>query len=170
MTKRSPIIDPILWLFVILMGITLGAGIYEARVLVPLWSAAPPDSVIAYYQHNAANPQFAPNQGGNFWLIVTPLTTLTTIALLISSFWTQGIRRKLLFAASVTALIVQAATFTWFVPNILRLSGHVLTMNPDEVATIATLWVNLNWIRAALLFAAWMAGLRALSLSSKDVH
>ena len=169
MTKRFSITEPILWLFVILMGITMGAGIYEARVLVPLWSAAAPDSVIAFYHHNAANPQFAPDQGGNFWVIVTPLTTLTTIALLISSFWTQGLQRKLLVGASVTAMIVQAATFAWFVPNIIRLFGSdVLTMNRDEITTLVSSWVNLNWLRAVLLFTAWTFSLLAIRLSTRQ--
>jgi hypothetical protein len=63
------------------------------------------------------------------------------------------------------ALMVHIFTFVWFVPNIILLSsGKVLTMNPDAVASIATWWVNLNWVRAALLLSGWMAALRCLAL------
>jgi hypothetical protein len=55
----------LLWLFVINLGIALGAGIYESRVVIPLWENTP--------------PQTWPNTGLLFWVYVTtvPLTLLT---------------------------------------------------------------------------------------------
>lgn len=72
MSKQFSIAQIFLWLYVIVLGISIGGGLYEQLVLMPLWSLAPPDSVIAYYQHNVANPQFVPNQGGRFWIFFTP--------------------------------------------------------------------------------------------------
>ncbi len=56
----------LLWLFVLNLGITLGAGLYEMRVVVPLWASAPPASI----GH--------PDSGRRFWAFVTtgPLTLL----------------------------------------------------------------------------------------------
>ncbi len=54
----------VLWLFVINLGVAFGAGVYEARVVVPQWAAMPPSQW--------------PNTGILFWVYVTtvPLTLL----------------------------------------------------------------------------------------------
>lgn len=149
----------------IVIGITIGGGLYEARVVMPLWSAAAPDSVTAFYQHNSANPQFAPDPGGRFWIFVTPFATLLALAILISAFWTAPEHRKWRIAAGCIALIVDVATFAWFVPTIIQLSSNaVMTMSRDELASLTNWWVNLNWVRAALLTAAWLAALRAMTI------
>jgi len=36
-----------LWLFVIALGIDLGAGVYEARIVVPLWANGVPETLAA---------------------------------------------------------------------------------------------------------------------------
>jgi FtsX-like permease family len=46
-----------LWLFVILCG-GGGAGLYEMRVIVPLWANSPPESVWYWEAQRAANPQY----------------------------------------------------------------------------------------------------------------
>ena len=47
----------LLWLFVINLGIALGAGIYEQRIVIPQWENIP--------------PQEWPNTGIEFWAYVT---------------------------------------------------------------------------------------------------
>src|SRR5688572_17925192 len=137
MRKQFSIEAIILLFFVIVLGFIIGGGAYEARVLVPLWSTAPPDSVIAFYQHNATHPDFVTNQGGRFWVFVTPLGTLLTLAMLISAFWTRSEHRKWRLSSAVLALIAYGFTISWFVPTIvLLMSSEVLTMGRDEVATL----------------------------------
>jgi hypothetical protein len=36
-----------LWLFVITLGLDLGAGLYEARIVVPLWAGGVPETLAA---------------------------------------------------------------------------------------------------------------------------
>jgi hypothetical protein len=45
----------VLWLFVVNLGVVAGAGLYEARVVVPLWAADPPRSLAS------------PDSGRRFW-------------------------------------------------------------------------------------------------------
>jgi len=169
MSKQFSIAQIFLWLFVIALGIELGAGLYETFVVMPLWAAAPPDSVTAYYRHNAANPQFALNAGGRFWMFATPLVGLTAIAALLSGLKTSPEHRKWRIAGTVLAIIVVVSTFAWFVPNIIRLtSNDVLAMSADEVTGTTNWWVRLNWVRAVLYFAGWLAALRALSISPES--
>src|SRR5829696_1129039 len=101
MTRQFTIAQIFLWLFVITLGITLGGGLYETLVVMPLWTAAPPESVLAYYQHNVANPQFVLNQGGRFWIFVTPLLGLLCLATLLSGLRTRPEHRRWRIAATV---------------------------------------------------------------------
>jgi hypothetical protein len=155
----------LLFIFVVVFGIEIGAGLYETLVVLPLWTLSPPDSVIEYYKHNAAEPQFALNAGGRFWMFFTPLTGLTALLALLSGFRTNPQHRRWRIIGSVLALIVVAATFAWFVPNIMRLySEAVLTMSADEVTTLTNQWVRLNWVRVAVYLAGWFCALRAFSI------
>lgn len=168
MTGQFSLAQVFLWLFVIALGIELGAGLYETLVVLPLWAAAPPDSVTAYYQHNAANPQFALNAGGRFWIFFTPLVGLTSIAALLSGLKTRPEHRKWRVAGTILALIVVISTFAWFVPNIIKLTGKdVLTMSADEITGVTNWWVRLNWVRVVVYSAGWLAALRALSIPPK---
>lgn len=168
MTRQFSIAQIFLWLFVITLGITIGGGLYETLVVMPLWTAAPPESVIAYHRHNVANPQFTLDQGGRFWIFLTPLLALLTVAALLSGLRTRPEHRKWRMTATVLALVVVISTFAWFIPNIIKLTGEgVTTMNPDQITSLTNWWSRLNWLRAILYFAAWLAALRALSISPK---
>ncbi len=103
MIKHCSMSRILLWLFVIALGIEIGAGLYETLVVLPLWTLAPPESVIAYYQHNAADPQFALNAGGRFWMFDTPLVGVLAIATLLSGIKTTSEHRKWRLIGAVLA-------------------------------------------------------------------
>ena len=63
MTQAIKIEQILLWLFVILAGIVIGAGLYEMRVTVPLWAESPPESVWYWEAQRIANPQYVPERG-----------------------------------------------------------------------------------------------------------
>ena len=67
----------LLWLFVVNLGIALGAGVYEQRVVIPQWENTP--------------PQTWPNTGLLFWVYVTtvPLTLLTLANLVAALYETS---------------------------------------------------------------------------------
>ena len=157
-----------LWLFVVALGIEIGAGLYETFVVLPLWTSAPPDSVTAFHQHNVANPQFTLNPGGRFWMFATPLVGLLALATLLSGLRTRPQHRRWRIAGTVLALVVVAATFAWFVPNIIRLQGKdVMAMSAAEVTSLTKRWVGLNWVRVVLYVAGWLSALRALSIRTQ---
>lgn len=165
MTRRFSIARGFLWLFVIALGIAIGGGLYETLVVLPLWGATPPNSVIAYHQHTATNPSFALNPGGRFWMFVTPLTALLALAALLSGLKTRAEHRRWRLLGTGLTLFVEVFTFTWFVPNLLLLlSDRVLTMPPDELRSLTTWWMGLNWVRVVLASTAWLAALRALTI------
>lgn len=140
--------EVVLWLFVINLGIALGAGLYEHRVVISQWAGIPPSEW--------------PNTGLMFWAYVTtvPLTLLT----LVSAFaaWTAPEPMRIWYLAAVGIVVLERiATFSYFIPTMLRLSG--MEPGPDVSAGLAQ-WLTVNHGRHLLSLLGWLAALRALSL------
>jgi len=144
-------VNVLLSLFVIFLGIALGAGLYEARVVVPLWTSAPPASLAS------------PDSGHRFWAFVTtgPLTLLT-LANLIAAWQSDGPARTWWVAAAIVSLVERAATFGYFIPTMIRLQRWSTGGDAGLRAALAR-WVRLNYARNALTLLAWIAALKALS-------
>jgi hypothetical protein len=147
----------LLWLLVIAIGIEIGAGIYEARVLVPLWSSSPPESLIAYQSQS-----MPPDPGRKFWIFATPLVGLLSLANLFPAWRSTGARRRWWLLGAGLSLLVVIATFAYFVPTLIKLQ-RAAVLPGDEVIALITWWVRLNWLRAVVFFIGWLAVLRALS-------
>jgi Domain of unknown function (DUF1772) len=144
--------DIVLWLFVINLGIVCGAGLYEARVVVPLWASAPPESLRS------------PDSGRRFWAFTTtiPLTLLTLVSLFMAWGGQQPLHQYWLFAALVT-LVDRAVTFSYFIPTMLRLQ-RASGMSASDVRTKFSQWTRANYARNALTLIAWLAALKALTM------
>ena len=143
----------LLWLWIILLGTAFGAGLYESRVVVPLWTSAPPASLAV------------PDAGRRFWALITtgPLT-LVTIANLVLALRSDGppsSRAWWLTAAAVT-VVERVMTFGYFIPTIIRLARQ--TQNTPAMQAALTRWVRLNYVRNALTLVAWVAALKVLSV------
>lgn len=164
MTRRTLIARALLWLFVILMGIELGAGLYESRVVVPLWAGAPPESVWELSDLMRSHPQYMMNAGLRFWRFTTPPLGLLAVANLVAGWGDRGGHRKWLLASAAAVIVLVAVTFIYFVPALGELfESRRLGLSGEEVARGARLWATLNWARAAVYLLAWLAALRALT-------
>jgi hypothetical protein len=145
----------LLWLLVVAVGIEIGAGLYEARVLVPLWSSAPPESLIHYNLQT-----LRPMPGQRFWIVSTPLVGLLGLANLVVGWLSTAARRRwwLLGAGGVVVMVV--ITFVYFVPALMGFEA-VRAGADGSLAASVNRWVILNWIRAAIYMAAWLCLLHA---------
>jgi Domain of unknown function (DUF1772) len=143
----------VLWLFVINLGVAFGAGLYEARVVIPQWENMP--------------PRAWPNSGLMFWVYVTtvPLTVLT-IANLIAAWLTQGPMRFWYLAAVGIVIVERVATFLYFIPTMVRLMSTEGSVDGDIKAALSQ-WLLMNHGRHVLTLAGWLAALKAFSLSGK---
>ncbi|PYP08017.1 MAG: hypothetical protein DMD59_13450 [Gemmatimonadetes bacterium] len=141
----------LLWLFIIFLGIAFGAGLYESRVVVPMWTSDPPASLAS------------PDSGHRFWAFVTtgPLTLLT-VANLVAALQTQGPARAWWLTAAIVTLVERAATFGYFIPTIIRLQ-RTPTLTQTAVRTALARWVRLNYVRNTLTLVAWIAALKVLA-------
>ncbi|MDQ6611495.1 MAG: DUF1772 domain-containing protein [Gemmatimonadota bacterium] len=151
-------------LFALIMGLGLliGAGIYEARVIVPLWVDDAPESTIDFH-----NPPMRINAGRRFWVGVTPVVGLIAVAntyYAYDSLSFNNAREWWLFASALaTAVIV--ITFVYFVPVLMSLSTAA-QMDQRKLVMTVKLWAVLNWIRALALLAAWFSAIQALYLDA----
>lgn len=139
-----------LWLFVIILGIANGAGLYEARVVVPQWFGM--------------SPKTWSNTGILFWAFVTtgPLTILTFINL-FAAWRDHSSRRTWWLAATAIILLERITTFAYFIPTIIRLQSSVLSQ--ADVDAGLEQWVLFNYGRHLLSFAGWLLALKVLSMS-----
>jgi hypothetical protein len=154
---QNPFVQPLLWLFVIMLGIELGGALYEMRVVIPVWSRSLPDSVLTWG---------APVDSGRFFKVATPMLALLSVAALIASRWAPAVQRPWMSWSSGAVLAICVATFAWFVPTIIMLTARRGGgLPPEAIATRAHWWLTLNYVRMAVAIAAWLGALRALSLS-----
>ena len=150
--------DIVLWLFVITLGTSFGAAVYEARVVLPLWTR----TVTGAFQW-AADLSRRTDAGRRFWVFVTtgPLTALAVASMLLAGQAASG-RREWWMTAAAVILVERIATFAYFIPAILRLQ-RAPPGDPSVNPAIAR-WISLNYFRMTFLFIGWVAALRALTL------
>ena len=140
----------LLWLFVINLGIAMGAGLYESRVVMPEWASL-------------AREKW-PNTGLKFWAYVTTVPlTLLTIASLWVAWQSAGPERAWWLAAAVVILVERVATFGYFIPGMIAMQGGVGVPDAQGKAALSQ-WLWLNTGRHTLTFIGWVLALRALVL------
>ena len=126
----------LLWLFVINLGIAFGAGLYEARVVIPSWKDLP--------------PRTWPNTGVLFWVYVTTVPlTLLTLANAVAAWADDGPRRYWWLTAVAITIVERIATFAYFIPTMLRLSEVTGATDVSEADVRVGLARWLLLIRAA---------------------
>jgi hypothetical protein len=141
----------VLWLFVINLGIAFGAGIYEARVVIPQWVSIP--------------ARQWPNTGLMFWVYVTTVPlTLITAASIVAAWLTPGPMRFWYLIAVCIVIVERITTFSYFIPTMVRLMSTEGLPNVDVKEALSQ-WLLMNHGRHVLTLAGWLAALKALSLS-----
>ena len=160
-TKVSAVSTTVLWLFVVNLGIALGAGLYESRIVVPDWIDTSADTPA--WNADAARHD---DTGLRFWVAVTtiPLTLLTLAN--VFAGWRAPVRlRRWWLATATTALVERAFTLGYFVPTMVRL---MQTENSRNAAFSAIQWAQLNNLRHFLVLVAWLAALKTFSVLYTD--
>jgi Domain of unknown function (DUF1772) len=152
--------EALLWLLVLNLGVAFGAGLYEKRIILPLWFEEAAGGGLRVN----AEAMRSMDTGRRFWgMVTTAPLTLLTLANLALVWGSQGARHPWWLAAVLITLVERVGTFSFFIPTAIRLMR--VEGNPSERSgAIASRWVALNDLRALLTLAGWLAALRALSL------
>lgn len=154
-----PLAQLLLWLWVINLGVALGAGLYESAIVFPQWLVAMSEGG---YQWRAEAARTA-NTGLRFWVYATTVPlTLLTLANAIMAWPRRGKLRRWWLGAVGFAVAERLLTFGYFVPTMLHLMGDELA-DSEAIAT-ALRWGHLNHLRHLLLLLAWLAALQTFAL------
>jgi hypothetical protein len=162
---RKLVAEISLWLFVVALSLQMGAGLYEMRVVTPLWSASPPASVRAWN----ADARYAIEPRAKFWRYCTAAVGLTAALALVAGLAEGGRERKWLVASSATVVVLVLLTYLYFAPALaLLLERRGAGLSDEEVIERVGGWLWLGRVRAAAYVLAWLAALKALSVSGQQ--
>ena len=159
---RKLLAEVSLWLFVVALSLQMGAGLYEMRVVTPLWSRSPPASVRGWN----ADEGYAVEPRARFWRYCTPAVGLTAALALVAGLTKGGRERKWLVASSATVVVQVLATYLYFAPALaVLLERRGAGLSDEQVIERVGSWLWLGRVRAAAYVLAWLAALKALSVS-----
>ncbi|MBE7174196.1 MAG: DUF1772 domain-containing protein [Williamsia sp.] len=132
-----------LLLFILNLAIATGAGLYEVRIVLPLWFVPQPDS--GYAVDTAAMQKT--DVGRRFWGMVTtlPLSLLTLINL-VYSLTVDAPLNLWWLCGSLLILAERLATFLFFIPKaiVLQSDNH---LSANDKSRLAARWLRLNYVR-----------------------
>lgn len=140
-------------------AIVIGAAVYEHLGVVPQWSAAPPASLSMFQGKYGLAAQ-------NFWM---PIHPVCLVLFLLNSvlFWKTD-RRKPLLIAFGGYFLVLVITATFFVPELLDITGTPFSETIDAALTQrAKLWETLSIIRMIFLIGLAFVLFSGLTQSGK---
>jgi hypothetical protein len=156
----NSITEILLLLFIINLGTAFGAGIYEARIVLPQWFGQTAQS--GYYVNIDAMRKT--DTGRKFWAFVTTIPlTLLTLANLVAAWQSDGPGHDWWLAAALITLFERIGTFSFFIPTAIRLQ-RADELSPSAVSRSVSWWIRMNYIRNALTLVALIAALKAVSM------
>lgn len=136
------------WLFITTLVYFLmnGAQIFETAVLVPKWTAAPPESFKMLQGTYGIDLK-------TFWIIIHSIHEITFIIAIIFCWKIEPIRNGLLILFAIH-FMVRVWTLLYFAPNIIDFQKITsLTESTNDLIQRVNQWRVLNYIRVAIFIA-----------------
>ena len=123
-----------------------GAQVFETAVLVPKWTANPPDTFSMLTDKNGASLK-------TFWIIFHSPHELTFILAIVFCWKIVGIRNGLLILFAIH-FAVRVWTLSYFAPNIIEFQKIAEGLNSaTDLVKRANVWKTLNYIRVGIFIA-----------------
>jgi uncharacterized membrane protein len=147
------------WVLVLLFALVLGGQAFDTFVLVPIWSAHPPDSVDRWRDTPAAGrvPRY-------FMRLLLPLLAISLVAAAWALF-THATGRGWLLLAAACGITHLALVRIVFVPTNQAL-GFLPSQSadaPPEKVRLVSAWVRWNSVRLMIDFVGLLASVKAIS-------
>jgi hypothetical protein len=145
-----------LFLAIILWGTLLGGIAYSHLVYFPAYLSALPNSAVV------VNGPYGLNEA-IFWIIIHPLLIFSLIVALALN-WKSRSRRKLVLISFAIYIVVLVISQVYFIPELgaFRHSPES-SLSPAEWLARGQRWQRLSWIRGAIMYAAILPLLLALT-------
>ncbi|MGH7453553.1 MAG: transposase [bacterium] len=123
-----------------------GAQIFETAVIVPKWTAAPPQSFQIFKGKYGLDFK-------TFWIVFHSIHEITFILAIIFCWKLDSIRNWLLILFAIHSM-VRVWTLMYFAPDIIEFQRIANTQGESAELLQRTIrWKNLNYIRVALFIA-----------------
>ena len=160
MMARERIAQVLLWLSVLGLAAWFGGTLYQMLVVVPLWSASPPETVRAFFLGTKYNE--------TIWNFFGPPFMVGRLAPLLGALlagWHLPRHRKWLLVAAVCKALTVVFTLAYVYPiNEVLFAQAGGDRSPEEVRAMVWQWVWADRVRFGVGLAGFLALLRALSI------
>ena len=160
MSLRQRASEVLLYAAALTFAVWFGGQVFNALMVVPVWGASPPESVVAY---NGALRQYGQHRT-NFYTLFNPLwVTVMLCASLLLGRGGGRVRRAWVFAFALCAGAATLAVLGWMAPTVGRAMRAMSdgTHGPEHLDAMR-LWVKANWARLGLELCGLLCALRAL--------
>jgi hypothetical protein len=157
---RNRIAQFLLWLAVLGHSIWVGGTLYQMLVIVPMWSASPPETVRSFF--------LGTNYNETIWNFFGPPFMVARLVPLLGALlvgWHLPQHRKWLFLAAVCKAFAVVFTLAYVYPinEVLFLQGGG-NQSPEEIQAMARKWIIADRVRFGVGVIGFLAMLRALSI------
>ena len=148
--------------FIFSVGVGIGGGLYEARVVYPNWVNDPTpeglsERLISSGQAGAAR---------RYWPLISPASAVLAIVNVFLASRQSGMVGSLWLMSSLAIVLKSIATYGYFVPTYIRQIGKPSVVNPATLRRIVRTWVGLSPLRIVAETFAWITGMWAILLSA----
>jgi hypothetical protein len=155
MTTRNTVLLISLWLSVIAMSTWVGGTLYQMSVIVPLWSASPPESVRAFFLGTNWNRTVFSFFGPPFILA----RNVPIVIALVAGWHSPPHRRAILLTTACFTVFGALFTVFYVYPiNDVLFAAAGGSRNPDEIRALVATWI----FRDRLRFGVGLVGFTAL--------
>lgn len=160
MRIRNRITQILVWLAVLGLSVWFGGTLYQMLVIVPMWSASPPESVRAFFLGTRYNE--------TIWNFFGPPFMVARLAPLLGALlvgWHLPRHRKWLLAASFCMAFGVVFTLAYIYPiNDVLFTQAGGNHSADEIRAMARQWIMADRVRFGIGAIGFLALLRALSI------
>jgi hypothetical protein len=158
--NRDLVVKILLWYNVLSLGIWVGGTLYQMAVIVPLWSASPPESVRAFLGGTAFMTTIY-----NFFGPVTQVARAVPLFLLAALAWPYVSVRPWIGACAATMLFGLVLTRAYVYPmNDVLFAKAGGDLSPDALRALVRTWIFTDRVRFAVMSGGYLCLLRAFSL------
>jgi hypothetical protein len=150
--------------FIFLVGVGIGGGLYETRVVYPNWiHEATPGEL--------ANKLASSGQAGaahRYWPLISPASAALAIVNVFLAWRQAGIVRDLWLMSSIAIVVKSIGTYGYFVPTYVRRIAKPEAMDRLTLGRLVRTWTRLSPWRVLVETFAWITGICALLLSCNN--
>jgi hypothetical protein len=163
---RNRIAEVLLWLAVLGLSIWFGGTLYQMLVIVPMWSASPPESVRAFFLGTRYNE--------TIWNFFGPPFMVARFAPLVGALllgWHLPELRRWLLVATICMAFGVVFTLAYIYPiNDVLFAQAGGDHSPEEIRAMVRQWVLADRVRFAVGAVGFLAALRALRVPTFEAR